>query len=208
MNCSPSEIIRHSQPVVACAIALLLSAAGLLAGASEAPLADATEKMDRTAIHALLEQRVDVNAPQVDGMTALHWAAYQDDLDTVGLLVRAGANVKAANRYGVTPLSLACTNGNAAIVDLLLKAGADVNAADDHGVTPLSQATENNDAPLVQRLLAAGEHVAAYRSDADWFDIGTVHEHERAVVDIEQFPEKYDLETPALERHDLFRTME
>ena len=47
-------------------------------------------------------------------MTALHWAAYQDDLGIAGLLVRAGANVKAANRYGVTPLSLACTNGNPA----------------------------------------------------------------------------------------------
>ena len=54
-------------------------------------------------------------------MTALHWAAYQDDLETAELLVRAGANVKAANRYGVTPLSLACTNGNAAMVELLLK---------------------------------------------------------------------------------------
>ena len=58
-------------------------------------------------------------------MTALHWAAYQDDLETPALLVRAGANAKAANRYGVTPLSLACTNGNAAMVELLLKAGAD-----------------------------------------------------------------------------------
>jgi NDP-mannose synthase len=61
---------------------------------------------------------------------------------------------------------------------------------------------------LVLRLLEAGERVAAYECNADWFDIGTVHEHERAVVDIEQFPEKYDLEAPALEPHDMFRTME
>ena len=62
-----------------------------------------------------------MNAPQVDGMTALHWAAYHDDLEIAKLLVRAGANVKAANRYGVTPLSLACTNGNGAMVELLLE---------------------------------------------------------------------------------------
>ena len=84
--------------------------------------------MDRAAIRALLNQHADVNAAQVDGMTALHWAAYHDDLEAAELLVKAGANVKAANRYGVTPLSLACTNGNAAIVDLLSKAGADPNA--------------------------------------------------------------------------------
>ena len=61
---------------------------------------------------------------------------------------------------------------------------------------------------LVLRLIEAGERVAAYECDADWFDIGTVHEHERAVVDIEQFPEKYDLDAPMLDPHDLFRTME
>ena len=54
-------------------------------------------------------------------MTALHWAAYHDDLETAKLLVAAKANVKAANRYGVTPLSLACTNGNEAIVDIVAR---------------------------------------------------------------------------------------
>jgi NDP-mannose synthase len=39
---------------------------------------------------------------------------------------------------------------------------------------------------LVQRLLAAGEHVAYYRSEADWFDIGTTGEYERAVAELER----------------------
>ena len=90
---------------------------------------DAAEKRDRATLRALVERRVDVNEAQADGMTALHWAAYHDDLETAKLLVSAGADAKAANRYGVTPLSLACTNGNAAMVELLLEAGADPNAA-------------------------------------------------------------------------------
>jgi NDP-sugar pyrophosphorylase family protein len=38
---------------------------------------------------------------------------------------------------------------------------------------------------LVLRLLAAGEQVAAYRTDAAWYDIGTLTEYERAQSDLE-----------------------
>src|SRR3954468_23594085 len=88
------------------AAALVLASAGVIAAGADAPLADATEKMDRAAIRALVQRHVDVNAPQVDGMTALHWAVYQDDVETAKLLLGAGATVKAVTRYGVTALSL------------------------------------------------------------------------------------------------------
>ena len=93
----------------------------------------ATARLVRT----LLTSGADVNATQVDGTTALHWAAYYDDAETAALLVKAGANVNAANRYGVPPLALACTNGNAAVVRLLLEAGADANATMKGGETVL-----------------------------------------------------------------------
>src|SRR5437868_4784593 len=95
----------------AVALVLWLLVGGPAVAQSGAPLADAVEKKDRAKIGALLKQGVDVNASQVDGMTALHWAAYHDDLQTATLLVKAGADAKATNRYAVTPLSLACTNG-------------------------------------------------------------------------------------------------
>ena len=38
---------------------------------------------------------------------------------------------------------------------------------------------------LVLRLLEAGEPVAAYRTDAAWYDIGTLPEYERAQADLE-----------------------
>src|SRR4051812_39462451 len=52
-----------------------------ITSAAEPRLADAAEKSDRATIRTLLKQRADVNAPQADGMTALHWAAYHDDLE-------------------------------------------------------------------------------------------------------------------------------
>lgn len=44
---------------------------------------------------------------------------------------------------------------------------------------------------LVQRLIAAGQPVAAYRSDAEWFDIGTFPEYERAVRHLEENPGRF-----------------
>ena len=79
-------------------------------------------------MRALLRERVDVNAPEADGTTALHWAVRGDDVDVVMSLIGAGAAADAANRYGVTPLILAATNGHAVVIDALLKAGARPNA--------------------------------------------------------------------------------
>src|SRR5436309_11040651 len=102
-------------------LAMLLAASSPAASA-KSPLADAAEKSDRASLRTLLKQHADVNAPQVDGMTALHWAAHLDDLETAKLLIKARANVNATNRYGVPPLSLACVNGNAELVESLLAA--------------------------------------------------------------------------------------
>src|ERR1700728_433803 len=99
----------------------LLSVAGL--NAADTRLADAAQAQENATVHSLLKQTVDVNAPQSDGTTALHWAVREDDLETADLLIRAGANVKAANRFGATALSLAATNGNGAMIEKLLKAG-------------------------------------------------------------------------------------
>jgi NDP-sugar pyrophosphorylase family protein len=40
---------------------------------------------------------------------------------------------------------------------------------------------------LVLRLLEAGERVAAYKSEAEWYDIGTIGEYERAIADTKLF---------------------
>jgi ankyrin repeat protein len=112
--------------VLGSCLLVILAAAPAAAAGSE--VADAAMKQNREAVRALLQRKANVNAPQVDGTTALHWAARSDDAEMADLLIRAGANVMAANRQGVTSLQLAALNGSAVMLDKLLKAGADPNA--------------------------------------------------------------------------------
>ena len=42
---------------------------------------------DRAAVRAALARKADVNAAQIDGSTALHWAVERDDLDMADLLI-------------------------------------------------------------------------------------------------------------------------
>ena len=143
---------RKITGLVLLAVALTASAVA----ATRAVLADAAEHRDKAAIRTLLQTGADVNAAQVDGTTALHWAAYNDDVETVALLVRAGANVNAVNRYGVPPLAQACTNGSEAIVNRLLEAGADANATMKGGESVLMLAARSGDIETVKVLLARG----------------------------------------------------
>jgi len=137
-------------------LAIMLAA---LAPAGDAKLAQAVKTGNKAAIQTLLQQRVDVNVPEVDGTTALHWAVRADDADLVDRLIRAGANVKTANRYGITPLYLAAVNGSATVIARLLKAGADSNTVSNEGETVLMTASRTGSVDAVKVLLAAGADV-------------------------------------------------
>src|SRR4051794_19255780 len=108
-------------------LACFAAVASIAASAATADLRliQAVKDKDTEAVRRLLKQGVDVNVPQGDGATALHWAARLDDLAIADLLIRNKAKVNAANDDGATPLHLACTNRNASMVERLLAAGAD-----------------------------------------------------------------------------------
>ena len=138
-------------------MALLLLSASLQA--REVPLIEAVKNGDRQAVGTLLTRKADVNTPEADGTTALHWAVHRNDVQTADLLLRSGAHVRATNRYGVTPLSIACINGNAAMIGRLLDAGADPNTSLPDGETVLMTAARTGTVDAVKALLAHGATV-------------------------------------------------
>jgi len=134
-----------------------------LAG-TDSRLRDAIRAGDPAAVQTLIKQRTDVDAPEPDGATALHWAAHMDDAASLDALLKAGANPNTANVYGMTPLMLAAENGSAAIIERLLKAGANPNLAMPSGETPLMTAARTGKAPAVAALIAGGADVNAKES--------------------------------------------
>ena len=61
---------------------LMFALAGAAQAADKPTIADAAEQRNRALIRELLATGADVNAAQVDGMTALHWAVYNEDAET------------------------------------------------------------------------------------------------------------------------------
>ncbi len=149
-----------------CAGLFLSLSLGLISGqagvqAGDNPLIGAAENGNTAAVKAALARKADVNAAELDGTTALHWAVRNDDTETVDLLLKAGANAKVQNRYGISPILLASTNGSAPMIERLLKAGADANSASPEGETALMTASRTGKADAVQALIANGAKVNA-----------------------------------------------
>jgi ankyrin repeat protein len=129
--------------------------------ASRSDVADAVMKADAAALRTLLQQKADVNAPQADGATALHWAVYRDDGQAADLLIAAGAKADAANRDGFTPLAMASLYGNVPMLERLVKAGANAKQRLANGETMVMLAARNGNPLAIKMLVAAGADVNA-----------------------------------------------
>jgi ankyrin repeat protein len=135
---------------------LILCASNWTFAVVRSDVADAVMNRDRSSLRSLLQQKADVNAPQTDGATALHWAVYYGDLETVRMLINAGAKVDAANREGITPLYMASLYGNVELINALLTAGADAKQKGPNGETMVMLSARNGSAESIKVLLRAG----------------------------------------------------
>ena len=160
------RISRARRPLRTVA-ALILG--GLLSGAAvaESPIADAAMRGDAEQVRSLIERGLDVNAPQGDGMTALHWAAEIGSAELVRMLLESGAESELVTRNGAyTPLHLAARSGSASAVSALLEAGADPGATTSTGsATPLHLAAAAGSEPAVAALLEHGAAVDVAESE-------------------------------------------
>lgn len=151
--------------LVCFAIVIGMSALATNASADDR-LIDAVRQQDRAAVQALIKRGGDLNFARPDGATAMHWAAYSDDLQIAQALITAGAKADVLNQLGISPLHLACENGSPQMVALLLKAGASPNKAPEGRETPLMTAARAGNPEVMKLLLAKGGSANATESSA------------------------------------------
>jgi ankyrin repeat protein len=95
---------------ILCLLALLLSAttytSNIFAIDAGKTIHQAAKDSDVNAVQSLLDGGIDVNAPDEEGCTPLHYAAREYNVDVVRALMNAGANAT-INWDGMTPIDTA-----------------------------------------------------------------------------------------------------
>jgi hypothetical protein len=111
-------------------------------------------------IKVQIEKGINVNCADIDGNTALHFAARNGHIEIIKLLVSSEANVNIKDSNQSSPIYDAIKNNHIDIVKYLVKMGASLNKIDKIGCTPLLAATYSNKSiELIKYLIESGSDV-------------------------------------------------
>jgi len=88
-------------------------------GMQIAPIHSAVAINSTEIVRLLLQYKVDVNAPQMQGVTALHSAVHRNNAEMIQLLIEHGANKQAKMDDGKTALDIATSEGHEQLIPLL-----------------------------------------------------------------------------------------
>src|SRR5579884_2450069 len=136
--------------------------------AALSPLFDAVRRGDAARVAALLHAGANPNARDSQKQTALHVAAFSNNVDVARLLINDHADLNAQEGLGETPLHNAARADAVDVARLLLDRGAAVGANNLFGRTPLDVAQGQGSAAVAALLWPA--HV---RSVALWWTLAS-----------------------------------
>lgn len=108
-----------------------------------------------------------VNLPDQDGITPLHFATANYPIGIAKLFIDAGAIIDARDNKQRTPLYYAAANGRVKFVRLFLRHGANVNTEDIDQSTPLHIAAANGHVKVMKQLLKYKATVNARNNDQE-----------------------------------------
>ncbi len=120
----------------------------------------AASKGDTVLVKKWIEKGADVNYQSLyEGVSPLMYAAQNGHLETVKILLHAGASCDLMPYSKVDALLAACVAGHVYIADTLIQNGANVNTHNDFLQTPLMFAAVNNDSVMADMLIFYGAKI-------------------------------------------------
>jgi ankyrin repeat protein len=117
------------------------------------PLMKAVWRANDKCVRLLLKHGAVVGAADMDGDTALHYAAVKNSPDCMRVLLAGKAAVNARNAKQQTPLHQACHVGALECVKLLVQKGADLTLTDKVGLTPAELAALKDQKAVLDYLV-------------------------------------------------------
>ena len=115
----------------------------------------------------LIQNNVEINNPDFDGDTPLHFAVMNNNIEAVEYLLENGANANVKNKDGITPLHIAVKEKNYDITARLLDAGADRNTKDIDGISALDIVKASNDVDLFKLFSITQEDIKKDKLQAE-----------------------------------------
>ncbi len=128
----------------------------------------------------IVDYKLDINAKDDKGITALMYAVINEQTHVIELLVKLGADQSIQDKDGYTALMHACKKKNKSIIEALLKDRKyrmptfndklNIRAKDENGYTVLMHACKNGHDEMVDKLIAIikediEQMVAKYEKD-------------------------------------------
>ncbi|XP_067875797.1 protein phosphatase 1 regulatory subunit 12C-like isoform X2 [Heterodontus francisci] len=134
----------------------------------------------------MLRGGADVNCANTDGISALHQACIDENLEMVEFLLAHNANVDQSDNEGWTPLHVAASCGYSEIVECLINHGANIAAVNSDGQLPIDLAEEDYMETLLQdNITKQGIDVESARREEEdlmlqharqWLNSGKIEE--------------------------------
>ncbi len=110
---------------------------------------------DLAAVRKALEDGASPDAADLNGNSALHFAAFKDWLVGCEELLKAGAKVDVSTKDGTTPLHAAAVEGAADVARKLIQKGADPKKSRDGGWAAVHMARQGHE-PAARVLYSRG----------------------------------------------------
>ncbi|EIS4835558.1 ankyrin repeat domain-containing protein [Escherichia coli] len=113
----------------------------------------AAEQGNSDGLKSCLDKKVDINATNREGRTAIIIASLNKHYDCVSLLISAGADINKQDKTCFNPFLIGCLNNDLTLLRTVLPANPDLNCLTRFGGVGITPACEKGHVEIVRELL-------------------------------------------------------